>query len=115
MPLRRDQRRARALALDDRVGGERGAVDDDGDVLGTQARARQDCGHALLDALLRRRGRGENLGGGEPPRVLERHVGEGAADVDGYAGTLHQVLALLSYVRTSPTTRTRTRSEFPGR
>ena len=83
--------------------------------LGLQARARQDCGHALLDALLRRRGRGENLGGGEPPRVLQRHVGEGAADVDGYAGTLHQVLALLSYVRTSPTTRTRTRSEFPGR
>ena len=47
--------------------------------------------------------------------MLQRHVGEGAADVDGYAGTLHQVLALLSYVRTSPTTRTRTRSEFPGR
>ena len=47
--------------------------------------------------------------------VLERQVGEGAADIDGEAGTLHQVLALLSYVRTSPTTRTRTRSEFPGR
>ena len=50
-----------------RVGGERGAVDHDGDVRGGQARAPQDGRDAVHHAFFGRGGRGEHLGGDAPP------------------------------------------------
>ena len=84
--LRRDQRRLRPAPLDQRVGGERGAVDDLPDRRGRGPRRRADPVHALDDRLLGRPVRGQHLRRGAPVRTLEHHVGEGAADVDAESG-----------------------------
>ncbi len=86
-PLRRQQCRARALALDDRIGRQGRPMDHDGDVARRQPGRRQDGPHPLHHPLLRRRRRGQHLGGRARARMLQRKVGERAADVDGKAGT----------------------------
>ena len=51
----------------------------------------QDRAHAVQHALLRRRLGGQDLDGGASARMLQREVGERAADIDGETGSLHQV------------------------
>ena len=80
-----EQRRHRALALDQAVGGQRGAVEHQVDRRGFQpglAQRRQGAGH---EAFGRGGGRGRHLGGGERAGAIEHDIGEGAADIDGEA------------------------------
>ena len=100
--LGRQQRGARALALDHRVGGERGAVDHDADVGGRDARGLEDVAHARHHALFRRGWRGQHLGREAPAVVLERKVGEGAADVDGKSSRRHPVLGTMGRTGSEP-------------
>jgi hypothetical protein len=86
MPLGRKQRGARALALDDRVRHERGAVHDPRDVRDRDAVALEGLSEDRLDrarGLVRRR---QRLADRDEP-VLAHHaeVGERAADVDADA------------------------------
>ena len=84
-PLGGDQGRARALALDHRVGGQRGAVDDQVDLVRLHAGRLQDGAHALHHALLRRMRGGQDLERRAPAGMLQREVGKGAANIDGEA------------------------------
>ncbi len=77
------ERGARALALDQRVGREGGAVDDDLDVTGTNPGRFERGADALEHRLLGRRRRGEDLDRPLPRLPLGDHVGEGTANVDG--------------------------------
>ena len=80
-----DQRGARAAPLDDRVGGERRAVDERVDVGEMQARVAEHQARALQHALLGPLRRGEHFPG-EPFGVpVEHDVGERAADIDRHA------------------------------
>ena len=81
-----DQRRARALALDDGVGGERGAVHQHADVGEGEARGGQHAARALDDGHLRRPRRGQHLGDEAALPGQQHDVGEGAADIDGQPG-----------------------------
>src|SRR3981081_2699761 len=49
----------------------------------------------FLDALLGRRRRRQNLRGAETSFMLQGHIGESAAYVDGQTSALHQLPALL--------------------
>ena len=70
-----------ALALDDRVGRERGAMDEQPDGARRHARAREHVVDAGQHRIIRSaRGR-EYLGGGEGAIVLQHHVGERPAHV----------------------------------
>ena len=86
------QRRAGALALDNGVRGECGAVDDDADVGGGDTGGLQDVAdtghHALLGSSRRR----QDLDREAPAVMLERKIGERAADIDGQPSGRHQVL-----------------------
>ena len=90
---RRDEARERALALDQRVGEERGRVDHAGEVLGRQPSL------AEQRADTRRHGARRVLVGGEdlatplaPAIVIVDHdVGEGAADVGPEAHRFDQI------------------------
>ena len=82
--VRGDERGAGALALEDQVGGNRGAVQDAGDVGAGEVGDLQDLGNAVAEALRgiargRRRLGGPDAAGGW---IEQRHVGEGAAGVD---------------------------------
>jgi hypothetical protein len=81
-----EQGGACARALDHRVGGERGAVDDHAERGGANAGFVQDRPHALQHALLGRGWGRQGLDGVAAAGVFEREVGEGAADVHGEAG-----------------------------
>ena len=94
-----EQRDARALAFNDRVGSKRSAVDDDSDLGGSDARGLQDFVHAHHDAQLGCRRCGQDLDGGPRAVMLECKVGEGAADIDGKSSGRHQVLRLVERVR----------------
>ncbi len=50
----------------------------------------QDVAHARHHALLGRRRRGQDLDRGAPAVMLEREIGEGAADIDGKSSRRHQ-------------------------
>ena len=89
VPRRDDQRGARAPALDDRVRGQRRAVDDETDGGGGNVRQPQHLVYALQHAPFGRRGGREHLRRDEAPAGLQRHVGEGAADVDREPGFGH--------------------------
>ena len=81
-----DQRRARPLALDNGVGGERGAVHEHADVTEFQAGLGECAARALDHGHLRLARRGQQLGD-EAALASEQHdVGEGPADVDGQPG-----------------------------
>ena len=83
---RGEQRGARALALDQRVGGERGAVDDHAHVARRAPGARQRLPDRRHETLRRIGIGGQDLGGRERVAVGEHDVGERSADVDGEAG-----------------------------
>ena len=80
-----DQSRARPSALDDRVGRQRGPVDDQPHLRGRHARDLQHLVHTRQDPLFGGRGRSKYLGGDRGPACLEGHIGKGASDVDGQA------------------------------
>ena len=71
-----------ALALDERIGGERGAVDDHADLAGLDARLRCDRAQSRQHAVFRGVRRGQNLPRKSPLADFQRHVGERAADID---------------------------------
>ena len=81
--LGRDQRRAGALALDQRIGGEGRAMDEEVDVAGFQSGAIEQQDEPVEHAALGRFRRRQDLGGdaGAVDR-LDRQVGEGPADID---------------------------------
>ena len=81
-----DQRGAGALAFDDGVGGEGGAVDEEGDVGRGEAGGAEDFGGAVEDGALGVGRRGEDFEAVPGGADFEREVGEGAADVDGQPG-----------------------------
>jgi len=81
------ERRPRALALDERVGRERRAVDDRPHGARGNRRLLEERADALLDRVRRIFRRGEDLAHARGPRrrVDDDEVGEGAADVDAQA------------------------------
>jgi len=81
------ERRPRALALDERVGRERRAVDDGPHGACGNRRLLEERADALLDRVRRIFRRGEDLAHARGPRrrVDDDEVGEGAADVDAQA------------------------------
>ena len=79
------QRGARALALDQRVGRERGAVDEQPHLAGAHAGLGQQALHPFQHRELGRARRRQHLAGVAARGRLEDDVGEGAADVGGQA------------------------------
>ena len=78
------ERRPRALALDEGVGGERRAVDEDGDLGGGGRALLQDRREGFEDPRFGRpRGR-QHLGGAAPGGGIEDEVGERAPDIGGH-------------------------------
>ena len=57
---------------------------------GAQPGFAQDRGHPFQHAALGLGRGGQHLGGGPAAPMLEREVGEGAADIDGEARALHR-------------------------
>ena len=76
--------RARALAFDDGVGHQGGAVDDVLDLIGRCAGLLQRIPEHVGDRLRRVAGRGQNFAHGERAAAVidQDQIGEGAADVD---------------------------------
>ena len=88
--LGREQRRLRHLALDDRVGGPRGAVDQHlglgEQALGIDAGDVARVGERLAEALEGALDRGQRLADREPARLVGDHdIGKRAAGIDGNA------------------------------
>src|SRR5262249_23768820 len=81
-----DERGLGALALDERVGRERRAVDDDAEIAGLELRLGKDDPGRLEDAPLGRLGPRQCLCAEALGPALERDVGEGAADIDAETG-----------------------------
>jgi len=77
-----EKRGSGALALDERIGGERRAMDDHADLAGRDAGLGRDRTQGGEHALFRRVRRGQDLPGKPPLADFQRHVGERAADVD---------------------------------
>ena len=79
-----DQRHPGATALEDDVGGERGAVDGGAHLARRDAALVEQAVDALLDAVSRILRRGEDLADAQCARALvhEHEVGERSADVD---------------------------------
>ena len=77
-----DQRGARALALDHRVGGERGAVDDQRHLVRGDAARLHRLREALAHAFFGRVGCRQHLRREPLSPSLEHDIGEGAADID---------------------------------
>ena len=78
-----DEGGAGPLALDQRIGGQRRAVDEDANVLGLEARSLQHQPETLDDAQFGGVSRGQHLAGPALGPVLQHDVGEGAANVGG--------------------------------
>src|SRR5215510_5021733 len=88
-----DQRGPRALALDDGVGGKRGAVDDEAKLAGLDTRLLHHLIHTRQHAFLGRPRRGQHLHAGELALPVEAEIGESAADVDRQTSFAHVRLA----------------------
>ncbi|MCY1526298.1 hypothetical protein D9M68_613070 [compost metagenome] len=82
---RRQQGGAGALALDERVGGKRGAQDQQADPRPVRAGLVEQLLDALQHGGLGRVWRGEQLGGPAALSAFQHDVGEGAADIDSDA------------------------------
>ncbi len=91
--LGRDEGRARAAPLDQRIGGQRGAVDDDVQIAVAQRRLGQHYVDAVQDRLFRRGVGGQHLGRVHPAVCFQRDVGEGAADIGAQSGPRSHVLS----------------------
>src|SRR5262249_47406279 len=81
-----EQSGGRALALDQRVGRQRGAVDDAADLAEAEAGGGQDRGQAVEHGALREVRRGQDLQCVQPAAGGEREIGEGSPDIDAEAG-----------------------------
>ena len=79
--FRRDQRSLRPPPFDQRIGGERGAVDNLADGGGGDARLGADLMQALNDSVFGGGVGRQHLGGDHAIGGLHHHVGEGAADI----------------------------------
>ena len=80
--VRREEGRPRPTALDERVGGERRAVDDETDIGETDAGRSADRRHGVEDCLLGVGVVGQQFDGEQVAADLHRDVRERAADVD---------------------------------
>ena len=78
-----DERGLRALALDQRVGRQRGAEDEDVQRAGFEPGLRKDLGDGGDHGFFRRARRGEHLAGPALAARLENDVRESPADIDG--------------------------------
>ena len=78
-----DERGLRALALDQRVGRQRGAEDEDVQRAGFEPGLREDLGDGGDHGFFRRARRGEHLAGPALAARLENDVRESPADIDG--------------------------------
>jgi len=83
--LGRDERGARALALDDGVGRERRSVHEHVEIARPQFGGLEELERARDDRLLGRTGRGEDLERQAPRPGLDHDVRKGAADIDRQA------------------------------
>ena len=88
-----DERGFGALALDQRVGRQGRAVDDDREVGRGQRRLAQHLVDRRDDGALGRLRRRQDLGAPPPLAHFERHIGKGAADVDAQSRTLCHPIA----------------------
>ena len=88
-PLGDEERGPRAGALDNRVGRERRAVDEEADLAGGDPRLSDRLTNRRDHPFLRGMWGGQHLGGDHGPARarLEGHVREGSADIDGDAAT----------------------------
>ena len=82
-PLGADEREPGSLALDDGVRRQRGAVDDEPDVGGREARSLEDLMGALEKATIRIGRGGQDLGRMALPAHFEDGVRERPPDIDG--------------------------------
>ena len=90
----RDEGGAGAAPFDQRIGGERGAVDDAGERGGCEAGAGTDLVHAVEDGVFGRGVGGQDLDREEARRGFEHDVGEGAADIDAEMSEVSHVARL---------------------
>ena len=97
--LRRDERTARALALDHRVGRDRGAVQDDGELLRFDAGSRQCIDEALARIPRRRQNLDDAIDVGAVAR--ECQIRERAPDVDANHAR-HAISPLLQLLSRRP-------------
>jgi hypothetical protein len=79
---RGDQRRARAAPFDQRIGGQRRAVDDLADLRRADPRLGADLMHPVDNRILGGGIGGQHLGRMAGPRQFQHHIGESAADID---------------------------------
>ena len=84
-----DQRGARALAFDDCVGGQRGAMNHHRDVGRAHTRLRQNRTRPLQHGTFRRCRRGQDFGSPACAATLQRDIRERAADIHRQPGKLH--------------------------
>ena len=84
----RHKGRARAAPFDQSIGGKRGAMNDNVEIGGANARIAGHNGNAVEDRLFGRAVIGQNLRGIERAFAFERDVGEGAADISAKADGL---------------------------
>jgi hypothetical protein len=96
--LGHDQCRLGALALDDGIGCERRAVNDQAEITRLGAGELHDLGHAGQHAFFRRARRGQHLGAGALAVPFEAEVGEGATDVDCQPCLFHCAIPLYAAV-----------------
>jgi hypothetical protein len=105
------QRRLGALALDQRIRGQRGAVDDEVHLSRLDARSRDHAAYSIKPAGLGRAGRGERLCRETALAHFERHVSERAADVDPQPDLRYVVYVFERHLK--PFSENRSRSPFP--
>ena len=79
--LGRDQRRARAAPLDQRIGGQRRAMNDKIDLVRAHPRLGADNRDAVENGLFRRGVVGQHFRRIKPAAHVQHDVGEGAADI----------------------------------
>ena len=96
------QRRARALAFDQRIGGQRRPVHDERDISGLAVRFGEDGAHPFQHGALRCVGRGQDLGGMGCCAGFQHDIGEGAADIDGQTRRHYSSSLMLPLRTTSP-------------
>ena len=82
-----------ALALDDRVGRQGRAVNDDRQIPRGERRFAQYGADRFEDGAFGSLPGGQDLGAVAPPGRFERHIREGAADIDAQSSAFHHALS----------------------
>ena len=88
---RGDQRGAGATALDDGIGAERGAVDDQADAVGRDAGLAENQRDGAHDSFLGRVSGGEHLAREKAARGLQHDIRKGPSDIDRQPATIHHL------------------------